>query len=463
MMRWGIKILHTASPARIHKDQQALVDELYRHNAHLMQENEELKAECARLRKLLYPGAYEEHRLTATLVQPKEQPTADDLETFLTKELAELTAYDEKRMGKQPAVRICDSSDSEYASLLCEQNTVGANEPTTTIGRRLTNRLYNVVVRFEVTKSNGELGYFSVNAAIDTGCTCCCINQSSVPDWAHEPSLSTSEFHGVNSKQRATRRLKPGRMFVGGSSFKTPYTYCFNMNMPGIAMLIGCNFIRSMGGGVRLEGMEVTFYKNITRIQTTLEPEKLAMLQEVQTETRDFWALQDQAYQLQIGDPLQQKRFEETYMPLMKDLQAQGFIGENPQKHWALNGIKCKLDIIDPNRTIQCNPLKHVTPAMKDKFKAHINALLALGVIRPSSSRHRTNAIIVQSGTTMDPVTKKETKGKERMVYDYRILNDYQIFSFSEVNKYINNKCGRMRGGGGGFFYSMYLHASKKW
>ena len=150
-------------------------------------------------------------------------------------------------------------------------------------------------------------------------------------------------------------------------------------------------------------------------------------------------------------------------MPLMKDLQAQGFIGENPQKHWALNGIKCKLDIIDPNRTIQCNPLKHVTPAMKDKFKAHINALLALGVIRPSSSRHRTNAIIVQSGTTMDPVMKKETKGKERMVYDYRILNDYQIFSFSEVNKYINNKCGRMRGGGGGFFYSMYLHASKKW
>jgi len=40
-----------------------------------------------------------------------------------------------------------------------------------------------------------------------------------------------------------------------------------------------------------------------------------------------------------------------------------------------------------------------------------------------------------------------------------------QIFSFSEVNKYINNKCGRRGGGGGGggFFYSMYLHASKKW
>ncbi|KAB5524881.1 hypothetical protein DKX38_022630 [Salix brachista] len=190
-------------------------------------------------------------------------------------------------------------------------------------------------------------------------------------------------------------------------------------------------------GGVRLEGMEVTFYKSITKILTTLEPEKLAMIQEVQPETMDFWALQDMAYNLQIGDPIQQRKFEQRYRPLLEELKAQGIIGEKPMAHWSKNRVICKLEIIDPGRTIQCNPIKHVTPAMQDKFKAHIKALLDMKVIRPSTSRHRTNAFIVQSGTFVDPVTGKETKGKECMVYDYRILNenmDKDQYSLPSIN-----------------------------
>ncbi|KAJ4765223.1 polyprotein [Rhynchospora pubera] len=81
-----------------------------------------------------------------------------------------------------------------------------------------------------------------------------------------------------------------------------------------------------------------------------------------------------------------------------------------------INGVTCSLDIINPDLQIQDKPLKHVTPQMKEQFEKHTKALLQLGVIRPSKSRHRTMAIMVNSGTTIDPVTGKEIKGKERMV-----------------------------------------------
>ena len=61
---------------------------------------------------------------------------------------------------------------------------------------------------------------------------------------------------------------------------------------------------------------------------------------------------------------------------------------------------------------------------MQEQFNRHVKALLDIGVIRPSTSRHCTMAIMVNSGTTVDPKTGKETKGKERMVFNYRTLND---------------------------------------
>nr|GEY11328.1 reverse transcriptase domain, reverse transcriptase zinc-binding domain protein [Tanacetum cinerariifolium] len=52
--------------------------------------------------------------------------------------------------------------------------------------------------------------------------------------------------------------------------------------------------------------------------------------------------------------------------------------------------------------TIEDRPLKHVTPAMEDSFKKHVDSLLEIGAIRPSKSRHITMAMIVNSGTTID-------------------------------------------------------------
>jgi len=117
-------------------------------------------------------------------------------------------------------------------------------------------------------------------------------------------------------------------------------------------------------------------------------------------------------------------RFQEKFSPLLNRLKAQGYIGEEPLRHWQKNGEVCKLEIINPDITIEDRPLKHVTPAMEASFKRHIDALLKLGVIRPSTSRHRTMAMIVNSGTTIDPKTGEEKRGKERLVFNYKSLND---------------------------------------
>ncbi|KAL9682226.1 hypothetical protein QQ045_014019 [Rhodiola kirilowii] len=61
---------------------------------------------------------------------------------------------------------------------------------------------------------------------------------------------------------------------------------------------------------------------------------------------------------------------------------------------------------------------------MGQSFKRHIDALLGLKIIRPSNSHHRTLAILVNSGTTIDQETGREQKGKERMVFNYKALND---------------------------------------
>ncbi|GJT48743.1 hypothetical protein Tco_0974900 [Tanacetum coccineum] len=138
-----------------------------------------------------------------------------------------------------------------------------------------------------------------------------------------------------------------------------------------------------MKGGIRIEGDEITIYKKVTKIKTSN-----------QTEIAEIAELE------------------------------QGYIREEPLKHWKKNGELCKLDIINPDITIEDRPLKHVMPAMEDLFRKHVDSLLKIGAIRPSKSRHRTMTMIVNSGTTIDPVTGREVKGKERMVFNFKSLND---------------------------------------
>ncbi|KAJ4746297.1 polyprotein [Rhynchospora pubera] len=279
-------------------------------------------------------------------------------------------------------------------------------------GKRVLNRLYNIELTMEIP----GVEKFKIQAILDTGATVCCIDQNAVPKEALEPSAYPIQINGVNSSQIANQKLKGGMMAIEENRFRIPFTYAFPMEQrDGIQMLIGCNFIRAMQGGLRIEGQMVTFYKNVTTIATKVDAEVAASaaIEELELSELEYFEIQRiTAYS--CGEESQ--KFKERFRPLLERLREQGYIGENPLQHWEKNRVKCKLDIINPDITIQDKPLKHVTPAMKEQFDKHVRALLKIGVIRPSKSRHRTMAMMVNSGTSIDPKTGAEIKGKERMV-----------------------------------------------
>ncbi|GJY36792.1 Orf y [Tanacetum coccineum] len=284
--------------------------------------------------------------------------------------------------------------------------------------RKITNQLYNVKVEFEIP----NCPMFGTTAIIDTGASACCINKKVIPEDALEPLTQTVFFNGLNSRQQATHRIKQGSFLIEGNKFKIPLIYAFDMNdSNGIEMLIGANFLRSMKGGIRIEGDEITIYKKVTRIKTSNQTEVAEVaITELEVSEEEFMEINESIYFNQEGS----KAFLEQFKPVIERLKHQGYIREEPLKHWKKNGELCKLDIINPDITIEDRPLKHVTPAMEDSFKKHVDSLLKIGAIRPSKSRHRTMAMIVNSGTTIDPATGREIKGKERMVFNYKSLND---------------------------------------
>ncbi|PKU61844.1 uncharacterized protein LOC110095647 isoform X1 [Dendrobium catenatum] len=330
----------------------------------------------------------------------------------LREKLAEITA----RIEEEANVLIPETSQK-----------VAATEDTT---KRVTaNRLLRLTVEFDIP----GVKTFKVLAILDTGATTCCIDQSVIPQDALEPNPFLVHFKGVNSETTADKKLKGGRMVIGDQQFRIPYTYAFPMKIgEDIQMLIGCNFIRAMHGGVRIEGDEVTFYKNVTTIHANItssciEDEEYGMAQEIERMS---------AHEIQIPAP-----FKRQFEGLIKQLQAAGYIGDNPIKHWLANKVTCQLDIKNPDITIEDRPLKRVTPQMQESFQRHIKALLDLKVIRPCQSKHRTTAFLASSGTTINPVTGKEERGKERMVFNYKRLNDNthkDQYSLPGINTIIN-------------------------
>ncbi|CAL5390053.1 unnamed protein product [Camellia sinensis] len=140
------------------------------------------------------------------------------------------------------------------------------------------NMLYNLTVELEIP---GVQKRISLRAILDTGATTCVVDSDSIPEEALEENTYTVEFNGINSRSKANKKLKGGKMYIGDNWFRIPYTYSFPFSLGGrIQMIIGCNFIRSMYGGVRIEGDNVTFYKNVITIQTRQSVNLLEELEE---------------------------------------------------------------------------------------------------------------------------------------------------------------------------------------
>nr|GFA68130.1 RNA-directed DNA polymerase [Tanacetum cinerariifolium] len=211
--------------------------------------------------------------------------------------------------------------------------------------RKITNQLYNVKVEFEIP----SCPMFGTTAIIETGASACCINKKVIPEEALEPLTQTVFFNGLNSRQQATHKIKKGYFLIEGNKFKIPLIYAFDMrDSNGIEMLIGANFLRSMRGGIRIEGDEITIYKKVTRIKTSNQTE-IAEIAELEVSEEEFLKINKSIYFNQEGS----KAFLEQFKPVIekKRLKHQGYIEEEPLKHWKKNGELCKLDIINPDIT----------------------------------------------------------------------------------------------------------------
>ena len=97
-------------------------------------------------------------------------------------------------------------------------------------------------------------------------------------------------------------------------------------------------------------------------------------------------------------------------------LNKSSIIGEDPTKYWEKDPVICKLDIINPDLIIKTKDIPYGN-FEQEECKNHIKALLQLKVVEPSISPHRSPAFIVNKHS-------EQKRGKTRMVYNYKRLND---------------------------------------
>lgn len=275
------------------------------------------------------------------------------------------------------------------------------------------NNLLNIKIELEINEEKLPL-----NAILDTGAAVCVCDNRKIPASFKQDSLTDTVIQGVNGATKVKEILKEGKLWVGDQYFRILRTFVMPGLNEGLNFIIGMNFIKAMEGGLRIEKGEVTFYKLVTSVKAPPIVHQVTVLDELDLELTEY-------YDICATEPRQGIINEEFVNPKeMKRLKKLGIIGEEPLKHWARNQVKCKIEIKNPDLIIEDRPLKHVTPKMKETMNRHVQRLLEMKVIRPSSSRHRTTAIMVESGTDIDPVTGQEKKGKERMVFNYKRLND---------------------------------------
>ncbi|GKA86162.1 hypothetical protein Tco_0807873 [Tanacetum coccineum] len=178
--------------------------------------------------------------------QSKENEEIRELKAQLQKKEEEAKVQFSKEefppLGNTHIARPCIETEVHYSR----------NATTSPKIRKITNQLYNVKVEFDIP----DCTTFRTTAIIDTRASTCCINKKVIPKEALEPLTQI-----------------------------IPLIYAFDMrDKNGIEMLIGANFLRSMKGGIQIEGDEITIYKKVTKIKTSNQTE-IAEIAELEVET----------------------------------------------------------------------------------------------------------------------------------------------------------------------------------
>nr|UMM45054.1 ORFIII polyprotein [Banana streak MY virus] len=374
---------------------EGICEEQEAENKALTQENQDLKEKVEELKE--ENEILKNQNTTMGQEMVKIQEKQQEAEKFLKREIKRREQANTEKLALMMN-EVCTEREYEYQ----------INATT------VQNNLYNIKIGLEV---DGEKKF--LNAILDTGAATCVVSQAKVSERFLEPSAMKVELRGVNGTSKVNKVLKEGKIWIGNQYFRLPRTYALEIELSGgIDMIIGTNFLRAMSGGVRIEGETVTFYKIVTTTDAPKVPHQINLIEELEMSEEEF-------IEVQISTSTEGYINKEIMdSKLFKELKDQGYIGEEPLKHWQKNMVKCKLELKNPDITIQDKPLKHVTAKMRETMRAHIDKLLQLKVIRPSSSRHRTTAMIVESGTEVDPKTGQEKRGKERLVFNFKRLND---------------------------------------
>nr|AOV63232.1 polyprotein [Sugarcane bacilliform virus] len=367
----------------------------------LRKQNEELKGK--------EPIVFEEDtEETAQLVQKLEDMEKENelMKILISKKEAEEVQYLNKITELNERIRRLEQQQ-KYR----EEEQVNALEEVSVNALRPRNNHLNIKCEVEVKERKVTL-----NAILDTGATVCVADERMIPSSMREQAKNRIIIRGVNGVTEVNEVTSAGKLWVGKQWFYLPQTYIMPTLADGVHMIIGMNFIRTVG--LRIENGEVTIYKIMTTVQAPPIVHELNYIEELDLELQEY-------YDICSAETSKGEIAEEFISPnLIQRMKKLGYIGEEPLKHWEKNQVKCRIEVKNPDMIIEDKPLKHVTPAMKETMAKHVKKLLELKVIRPSQSKHRTTAIIVQSGTEIDPVTGKEKRGKERLVFNYKRLND---------------------------------------
>ncbi|GJT38728.1 hypothetical protein Tco_0938593 [Tanacetum coccineum] len=110
--------------------------------------------------------------------------------------------------------------------------------------------------------------------------------------------------------------------------------------------------------------LEISVAEEAEKAEDPSFPKKLQKLQKLDCQLKEeFLEINESIYFNQEGS----RAFQEQFKPVIDRLKQQGYIGEEPLKHWKKNGELCTTVINNPEcYRIEDKPLKLVTPAMED-------------------------------------------------------------------------------------------------
>lgn len=371
----------------------------------------------------------EDSEETAELIQKLEDTEKENelLNILVKQKEREEVQYLNKIMELEEKIRELEQQqrnrDEEQVNVL-EEEAVNALRPR--------NNHLNIRCEIEVKEKKVTL-----NAILDTGATVCVADSKMIPSSMREQAKNRIIIRGVNGVTEVSEVISAGKLWVGKQWFYLPQAFIMPSLADGVHMIIGMNFIRTVG--LRIENGEVTIYKMITTVQAPPIVHDLNYIEELELDLHEYYSI---CAARESKGEIAEEFISQEIIGKMKKL---GYIGEEPLKHWEKNQVKCRIEVKNPDMIIEDRPLKHVTPAMKETMAKHIRRLLELKVIRPSESKHRTTAMIVESGTEVDPITGKEKRGKERLVFNYKRLNDntekdqYSLPGINTIIKRIGN------------------------